>query len=157
MNNWHSIALTGSTPPSAPPHRLHSLEFKWLSSWQALHFFLSFWQALHFFLCSPGVLARKAKQNKNSRTSHQDSAIEFASLTTITHWPAHLKNGVCMLGNLNTCRFLPLPGSEAKNSNLMMFYEGKKSMSMISWSRKGTQANWALYYIIYIKYFYFLL
>ena len=23
----------------------------------------------------------------------------------------------------------------------MMFYEGKKSMSMISWRRKGTQAN----------------
>ena len=47
---------------------------------------------------------------------------------------------VWMLGNLSTCRFLPLPGSEAKSSNLMMFYEGK-SMSMISWSRKGTQAN----------------
>ena len=43
--------------------------------------------------------------------------------------------------NLNTCRFLPLPGSEAKSLNLMMFYEGKKSMSMISWSRKDTQAN----------------
>ena len=41
----------------------------------------------------------------------------------------------------NTCRFLPFPEREAKNSNLMMFYEGKKSMSMISWSRKGTQAN----------------
>ena len=27
-------------------------------------------------------------------------------------------------------RILPLPGSEAKNSNLMMFYEGKKSMSI---------------------------
>ena len=39
------------------------------------------------------------------------------------------QNGVWMLGNLNTCRFLPLPGSEAKSSNLMMF---KKSMSMIS-------------------------
>ena len=51
------------------------------------------------------------------------------------------QNGVWMLGNLNTCRFLPLPGGEAKSSNLMMFYEGKKSMSMISWSRKGTQAN----------------
>ena len=51
------------------------------------------------------------------------------------------ENGVWMLGNLNTCRFLPLPGSEAKSSNLMVFYEGKKSMSMISWSRKGTQAN----------------
>ena len=48
----------------------------------------------------------------------------------------------CITGfNLNTCRFLPLPGGEAKSSNLMMFYEGKKSMSMISWSRKGTQAN----------------
>ena len=51
------------------------------------------------------------------------------------------ENGVWMLGNLNTCLFLPLPGGEAKSSNLMMFYEGKKSMSMISWSRKGTQAN----------------
>ena len=47
----------------------------------------------------------------------------------------------CTPWNLNTCRFLPLPGSEAKSSDLMMFYEGKKSMSMISWSRKGTQAN----------------
>ena len=51
------------------------------------------------------------------------------------------ENGVWMLGNLNTCLFLLLPGGEAKNSNLMMFYEGKKSMSMISWSRKDTQAN----------------
>ena len=51
------------------------------------------------------------------------------------------ENGVWMLGNLNTCRFLLLPEGKAKNSNLMMFYEGKKSMSMISWSRKDTQAN----------------
>ena len=36
-------------------------------------------------------------------------------------------------------KYLPLPGSEAKSSNLMMFYEGKKSMSMIILSRKGTQ------------------
>ena len=58
------------------------------------------------------------------------------------HYPLTCtQNGVWMLGNLNTCRFLPLPGGEAKSSNLMMFYEGKKSMSMISWSRKGTQAN----------------
>ena len=28
-----------------------------------------------------------------------------------------------------------------RSANLMMFYEGKKSMSMISWSRKGTQVN----------------
>ena len=58
------------------------------------------------------------------------------------HYPLTCtQNGVWMLGNLNTCLFLPLPGGEAKSSNLMMFYEGKKSMSMISWSRKGTQAN----------------
>ena len=58
------------------------------------------------------------------------------------HYPLTCtQNGVWMLGNLNTCRFLPLPGGEAKSSNLTMFYEGKKSMSMISWSRKGTQAN----------------
>ena len=58
------------------------------------------------------------------------------------HYPLTCtQNGVWMLGNLNTCRFLPLPGGEAKSSNLMMFYEGKKSMSMINWSRKGTQAN----------------
>ena len=58
------------------------------------------------------------------------------------HYPLTCtQNGVWMLGNLNTCRFLPLPGGEAKSSNLMMFYEGKKSMSMISWSRKGTQVN----------------
>ena len=40
------------------------------------------------------------------------------------HYPLTCtQNGVWMLGNLNTCRFLPLPGGEAKNSNLMMFYE----------------------------------
>ena len=88
--------------------------------------------------------------------------VVLASLTLLSVQPAHFtkiqrsssvepddhypltctpENGVWMLGNLNTCRFLPLPGSEAKNSNLMVFYEGKKSMSMISWGRKGTQAN----------------
>ena len=103
---------------SAPPHRLHSLELKLLPSWQALH----------FFLYSPGVLARN---------------VQLDSVEPDDHYPLTCtpENGVWMLRNLNTCRFLLLPGSEAKNSNLMMFYEGKKSMSMISWSRKGTQAN----------------
>ena len=115
---------------SAPPHRLHSLELT----------------ALHFFLYSPGMLARRTRATIHTspapyiRTSHAQPVL--SSLTTITHALTRTpENGVWMLGNLNTCRFLPLPGSEAKSSNLMMFYEGKKSMSMISWGRNGTQAN----------------
>ena len=77
-----------------------------------------------------------------SKVAQLDSARD-RSVEPDDHYPLTCtpENGVWMLGNLNTCRFLLLPGSEAKNSNLMMFYEGKKSMSMISWSRKGTQAN----------------
>ena len=77
------------------------------------------------------VQPRRPKLYKIQRSSFDD------------HYPLACtpENGVWMHGNLNTCRFLPLPGSEAKNSNLMMLYEGKKSMSMISLSRKGTQAN----------------
>ena len=45
-----------------------------------------------------------------------------------------------LLHYLHTCHFLSLLGGEAKSSNFMMFYEGKKSMS-ICWSRKGAQAN----------------
>ena len=85
---------------------------------------------------------RPSKESKTKRTS--DTKIQrSSSVEPDDHYPltCTLENGVWMLGNLNTCRFLPLPGSEAKNSNLMMFYEGKKSMSMISLSRKGTQAN----------------
>ena len=77
------------------------------------------------------------------RASKESKELQASSVEPDDHYPltrTH-ENGVWMLGNLNTCRFLPLPGSEAKNSNLMMFYEGKKSMSMISLSRKGTQAN----------------
>ena len=89
-----------------------------------------------------------ARKDKNSRTSQIQRSIGHAidqksSVEPDDHYPLACtpENGVWMLGNLNTCRFLPLPGSEAKSLNLMMFYEGKKSMSMISWSRKGTQAN----------------
>ena len=134
----HSPHVTVSSPSgvwisSAPPHRSHFME-------------LTCWQTLHFFLYSPGMLARKAKQN-----TVEELELEFAlhrvpytvPLEPDDHYPLTCtpENGVWMLGNLNTCRFLPLPGSEAKSLNLMMFYEGKKSMSMISWSRKGTQAN----------------
>ena len=61
-----------------------------------------------------------------------------SSVEPDNHYPLTCtpENSVWMLGKLSTCRFLPLPGSEA---NLVMFYEDKKSMSMISWSRKGTQ------------------
>ena len=71
--------------------------------------------------------------SKEQELAQLDSAIDQSSLTTIipTDLSCTPENGVWMLGNLNTCRFLPLPGSEAKSSNLMMFYEGKKSMSMI--------------------------
>ena len=92
-----------------------------------------------------GVLARKAKQELVHFTKLDHSASSAIDrVEPDDHYPLTCtpeKNGVWMLGNLNTCRFLPLPGSEAKSSNLMMFYEGKKSMSMISWSRKDTQAN----------------
>ena len=86
---------------------------------------------------------RPSKESKTKRTSPRFSDRGSSSVEPDDHYPLTCtpENGVWMLGNLNTCRFLPLPGSEAKNSNLMMFYEGKKSMSMISWSRKGTQAN----------------
>ena len=75
-----------------------------------------------------------------SRQSHEASSVEPDDHYPLTCTP---ENGVWMLGYLNTCRFLPLPGREAKSSNLMMFYEGKKSMSMImiSWGKKGTQVN----------------
>ena len=82
--------------------------------------------------------------SKESKAKHcRNEAVEASSVEPDDHYPLTCtpENGVWMLGNLNTCRCLPLPGSEAKSSNLMMFYEGKKSMSMISWSRKDTQAN----------------
>ena len=92
------------------------------------------------------MLARKAKQNTVEElelefTLHR--RVASVSVEPDDHYPLTCtpENGIWMLGNLNTCRFLPLPGSEAKSSNLMMFYEGKKSMSMISWGRKRTQAN----------------
>ena len=72
----------------------------------------------------------KAKQN-----TLEEGELEFFKTKRDDHYP------LTRLGILNTCRFLPLPGSEAKSSNLMMFYEGKKSMNMVSWSRKGTRAN----------------
>ena len=137
----YSQALAVVPAPSAPPHRLHSLE-------------LTCWQALHFFLYSPGMLARKAKHCRRTRARitiyariHTGFTVARVKATKPRepddHYPLTCtpENGVWMLGNLNTCRFLPLPGSEAKSSNLMMFYEGKKSMSMISWGRKGTQVN----------------
>ena len=84
--------------------------------------------------------------SKEQELAQLDSAIDRDIVKPDDHYPLTCtpENGVWMLGNLNTCRFLLLPGGEAKNSNLMnnkMFYEGKKSMSMISWSRKDTQAN----------------
>ena len=91
------------------------------------------------------MLARKASHSTETK---QELELEFEigarnqANELDDHYPLTCtQNGVWMLGNLNTCRFLPLPGGEAKSSNLMMFYEGKKSMSMISWSRNGTQAN----------------
>ena len=51
--------------------------------------------------------------------SDQTSSVEPDDHYPLTCTP---ENGVWML------RFLPLPGSKAKSSNLMMFYEGKKSM-----------------------------
>ena len=84
-----------------------------------------------------GALAHFTKMGSITKIQ-RSSSVEPDDHYPLTCTP---ENGVWMLGNLNTCCFLPLPGSEAKNSNLMMFYEGKKSMSMISWSRKGTQAN----------------
>ena len=83
MNNWHSIALTGSSPPwstrrldikrTSTSFTLLGVEVIVVLASLTL-FSVQPRRALHFFLCSPGVVARKAKQNKNSRTSH---AIEF--------------------------------------------------------------------------------
>ena len=84
----------------------------------------------------------KTKHCRRTRARIRTSTIIQKNVEPNDHYPLTCtpENGVWMLGNLNTCRFLPLPGSETKSSSLMMFYEGKKSMSMISWSRKGTQA-----------------
>ena len=88
------------------------------------------------------VQPRHASKETRARAKIRDSIFINQANEPDDHYPLTCtQNGVWMLGNLNTCRFLPLPGGEAKSSNLMMFYEGKKSMSMISWSRKGTQAN----------------
>ena len=90
---------------------------------------------------------RAGKESKTKHCSRTRARIRTSPCTVPLepddHYPLTCtpENGVWMLENLNTCRFLPLPGSEAKNLNLMMFYDGKKSMSMISWARKGTQAN----------------
>ena len=84
------------------------------------------------------VQPRRGTRTRDRAARFSDRSVEPDDHYPLTCTP---QNGVWMLGNLNTCPFLLLPGSEAKNSNLMMFYEGKKSMSMISWSRKGTQAN----------------
>ena len=81
---------------------------------------------------------RRTRARIHTLPSRQSNEAEPDDYYPLTYTP---ENGVWMLGNLNTCCFLPLPGSEAKSSNLMMFYEGKKSMSMISWGRKGTQVN----------------
>ena len=87
-----------------------------------------------------------SKGSKPKQELELEFEIRYSSINQANepddHYPLTCtQNGVWVLGNLNTCRFLPLPGGEAKSSNLVMFYEGKKSMSMISWSRKGTQAN----------------
>ena len=88
------------------------------------------------------MLTKKEKQNTVEELE-LDFALHHHSEHSVDHYPLTCtrtpENGVWMLGNLNTCRFMPLSGSES--SNLMTYYEGKKSMSMISWSRKGTQAN----------------
>ena len=89
---------------------------------------------------------RASKESKTKQELAHFTKLDIQRSSSVEpddHYPLTCtpENGIWMLGNLNTCRFLPLPGSEAKSSNLMMFYEGKKSMSMISWSRKGTQAN----------------
>ena len=94
-------------------------------------------------LASLALLSVQPRRASKEQELAQLARFSDRSVEPDDHYPLTCtpENGVWMLGNLNTCRFLLLPGSEAKNSNLMMFYEGKKSMSMISWSRKGTQAN----------------
>ena len=89
-------------------------------------------------LASLALLSVQPRRASNRAARFSDRLVKPDDHYPLTCTP---ENGVWMLGNLNTCRFLLLPGGEAKNSNLMMFYEGKKSMSMISWSRKDTQAN----------------
>ena len=92
---------------------------------------------LQIFLYSPGMLAIRKETRTRARIHTSPSKInepgDHYPLICDDHYPLTCtQNGVWVFGNSNTCRFLPLPGSEAKSSNLMMFYEGKKSMSMIS-------------------------
>ena len=89
------------------------------------------------------MLARKTKQNTVEELelefalNHASFRTKSTSVEPDDHYPLTCtpENGVWMQY---------LPGffclCLAKSSNLMMFYEGKKSMSMISWSRKGIQA-----------------
>ena len=86
---------------------------------------------------------RASKESKTKQELAHFTKIQRSTVEPDDHYPLTRTPEKWRLDawDLNTCRFLPLPGSEAKSSNLMMFYEGKKSMSMISWSRRGTQAN----------------
>ena len=85
-------------------------------------------------LASLALLSVQPRHASKEQELAQLARFSDRSVEPDDHYPLTCtpENGVWMLGNLNTCRFLPLPGSEAKSSNLMMFYEGKKSMSMIS-------------------------
>ena len=80
------------------------------------------------------MLARKAKQDKNSRTS-------IHTVEPDDHYPLTCtpENGVWMLGNLNAMPFSPFAWK--RSEELESYDLCKKSMSMISWSRKGTQAS----------------
>ena len=134
MNNRHSIALTGSSPRPLGT----STSFTLLGVLASLT--LLSVQPRHASKESKTKHCRRTRariHTSPSRQSHEASSVEPDDHYPLTCTP---ENGIWMLGNLNTYRFLSLPGSEAKSSNLMMFYEGKKPMSMISWGRKGTQA-----------------
>ena len=80
-------------------------------------------------LASLTLLSVQPRRASKEQVRFSDRSVEPDDHYPLTCTP---ENGVWMLGNLNTCHFLPLPGSKAKSSNLMMFYKGKKSMSMIS-------------------------
>ena len=150
MNNWHSIALTVSSPPWST----RRLDIERTSTSFTL---------LGVVVLASLTLVQPRHASKESKTKQEFE--HFTKIQVCRAWrplPADLLTWKWRLDAWEF-KYLPLPGSEAKSSNLM-FYEGKKSMSMISWSRKGTQANWALFIYLYILYcikyffsFYFLL
>ena len=80
MNNWHSIALTGSSPP-------------WSTRWLDIERTSTPFTLLgvEVVVVLAGLALLSVQPRRASKEQELDSAIDQSSLTTITHWPAHLK------------------------------------------------------------------